>query len=86
MSWEDSIKKIEEGDKYALNINNWANTSMKSINDLIVALREFIKENPTYKDDLQTIKLLQIYNDSLQQTQEALSNIHIHIMAQWEHS
>jgi|8_EtaG_2_1085327.scaffolds.fasta_scaffold00698_11 hypothetical protein len=86
MSWEDSIKKVDEGDKYTLRAALMAESSMKHFQGLIHDLKKWITENPSHKEDIVILKVLKTYYENLGEAQDALKTFHDTIMAQWEAS
>ena len=86
MSWEDRIKKVDEGDKYTLRAALMAESSMKNFQGLINDIQKWMNENPSYKEDIAILKVLKEYHENLGEAQDSLKLFHDTIMAQWEAS
>ena len=86
MSWEDEIKKIDEGDRYVMRATNMSNSGMVHFKNLVDDLKKWMNENPSYKEDIEIINVLQAYYESIGEAQKALYAFFETVMAQWEAS
>jgi hypothetical protein len=86
MSWEDEIKKIDEGDRYVMRATNMSNNGMVHFKNLVDDLKKWMRENPSYKEDGEILEVLKTYYESLGAGQEALFTFFETVMTQWEAS